>query len=102
MVSSLKTYKIRVIGVIRGELFCSEAVALFAEEVLGAVAAVVNDNLLENDAGGQGTQGEFVVVTGGDGQFHHVLHGAACHRGVIDGMDVLRSLVQAGVEVDAL
>ena len=50
---------------------------LLTEEVLRLIAAVVDDYLLEHDAGMAWMQGQHVLLSRADGQFDHLLDNAA-------------------------
>ena len=73
------------------------------EEELGLVAAGIDDNLLEDDGGVIGVEGQLMdILRGIEGQGDDGLHDATGHGGIEDGIDVLLVLVQTAVEVDAL
>ena len=75
---------------------------LTAEEELALVAAKVDDDLLEDDAGILWMDGQGVdILRGREGKRHLLLHHTTGDGGVVDAVDVLRLLVEVGVEVDA-
>ena len=75
---------------------------LGAEEILWVVAAEIDDNLLENDAGILRMERQCVYLARSvERQFYLLFHHTAGNGGVVDAVDVLGLLVEAAVEVDA-
>ena len=86
-----------------------ERCALLTEEVLSSVASIIDDNLLKEDVGVKGTQGECMrVVRCGcrlpaiDVQRNHGVDDAASYGRISDAVDVLRCLVEVAIEIDHL
>ena len=89
----------------RQSLFCLMAFCirrLVAEEIGGLVAAVVDDNLLEDDAGVAGVQRQVVRGALAYGQVYRLLHHAAGDGGVVLGVHVGLTVDEGLVEVDGL